>query len=247
MFRKAESSHSKTLSVDAVFPNHPALCATLTPLSARGSGSGNIGRSACRETRASGFRGTVVAISQPKTTVNNVVLGVVSGRSADHLADQVGRPVRTSRATRRVDACSTRQALAVRTVAWNAVRGCGCRSRAARRATPERLPGRKLTCTSSPQSAGGPRAGETGGGGTRLQRCRADAGRSGSRACAWRSPLRETRRAGRSDGGRGGQASAVRPASRHAGSDHRRTRSAGVDSATGSASRPTRRQRIRTG
>jgi hypothetical protein len=27
-------------------------------------------------------------------------------------------------------------------VAWNAVRGCGCRSRAARRATPEGLPGR---------------------------------------------------------------------------------------------------------
>jgi hypothetical protein len=44
-------------------------------------------------------------------------------------------------------------------VAWNAVRGCGCRCRAARRATPERLPGRKWTCTSSPQSVGGPRVG----------------------------------------------------------------------------------------
>jgi hypothetical protein len=28
-------------------------------------------------------------------------------------------------------------------VAWNAVRGGGCRSRAAHRATPERLPGRR--------------------------------------------------------------------------------------------------------
>jgi hypothetical protein len=44
----------------------------------------------------------------------------------------------------------------VRTVAWNAARGCGCRSRPARRATPQRLPGRKWTCTSSPQSVGGP-------------------------------------------------------------------------------------------
>ena len=32
---------------------------------------------------------------------------------------------------------------AVRTVAWDPVRGCGCRSRAVRRATPERLPGRR--------------------------------------------------------------------------------------------------------
>ena len=32
---------------------------------------------------------------------------------------------------------------AVRTVAWNAVRGCGCRSRAARLSVPERLPGRR--------------------------------------------------------------------------------------------------------
>jgi hypothetical protein len=31
---------------------------------------------------------------------------------------------------------------AVRTVAWNVVRGCGCRSRSARQATAERLPGR---------------------------------------------------------------------------------------------------------
>jgi len=48
---------------------------------------------------------------------------------------------------------------AVRTVARNAVRGCGCRWRAARRATPERLPCRKWTWTSSAQSVGGPRAG----------------------------------------------------------------------------------------
>ena len=53
---------------------------------------------------------------------------------------------------------------AVRTVAWNAVRGYECRCRAARLSVPERLPGRKWTCTSSPQSVGGPRAGETGGG-----------------------------------------------------------------------------------
>ncbi len=62
MCRKASSSHSKTLGMDAVLPNHPALGATLTPLSAR----------------ASGFRGTVVPLSQPKTTVNNIVLGVVT-------------------------------------------------------------------------------------------------------------------------------------------------------------------------
>jgi hypothetical protein len=60
---------------------------------------------------------------------------------------------------------------AVRTVAWNAVRGCGYRCRAARRATTERLPGRKWTCTSSPQSVGGPRAGETGGGSSGSPRC----------------------------------------------------------------------------
>ena len=30
--------------------------------------------------------------------------------------------------------------------------------------SPEKLPGRKWTCTSSPQSIGGPRVGETGGG-----------------------------------------------------------------------------------
>jgi len=53
---------------------------------------------------------------------------------------------------------------AVHTVAWNDVRGCGCRCRAARLSVPERLPGRKWTCTSSPQSVGWPRAGETGGG-----------------------------------------------------------------------------------
>ncbi len=53
---------------------------------------------------------------------------------------------------------------AVRTVASDPVRGCGCRARAARLSVPERLPGRKWTCTSSPQSAGGPRAGDTGGG-----------------------------------------------------------------------------------
>ncbi len=53
---------------------------------------------------------------------------------------------------------------AVRTVAWNAVRGCGCRCRATRRVTPKKSPGRKWTWTSSPQSVGGPRAGETGGG-----------------------------------------------------------------------------------
>jgi hypothetical protein len=41
------------------------------------------------------------------------------------------------------------------------VRGCGYRSRATRRETPERLPGRNWTCTSSPQSVGGPRARET--------------------------------------------------------------------------------------
>ena len=60
---------------------------------------------------------------------------------------------------------------AVRTVAWDAVRGCGCRCRAARLSVPERLPGRKWTCTSSPQSAGGPRAGETGGGSSGSPRC----------------------------------------------------------------------------
>ena len=32
---------------------------------------------------------------------------------------------------------------AVRTVAWDPVRGCGCRSRAARLSVPERLPGRR--------------------------------------------------------------------------------------------------------
>ena len=32
---------------------------------------------------------------------------------------------------------------AVRTVAWNAIRGCGCRCRAARRVTPEKSPGRR--------------------------------------------------------------------------------------------------------
>ena len=53
---------------------------------------------------------------------------------------------------------------AVRTVAWNAVRGCGCRCRATRRVTPKKSPGRKWTWTSSPQSVGGPRTGETGGG-----------------------------------------------------------------------------------
>ncbi len=93
MCRKAASSHSKTLSVDAVLPNHPALGATLTPLSACASGfrvfseftrretcaSGfrEFPANACRETRASGFRGTVVSLRQPKTTVNNIVLGVV--------------------------------------------------------------------------------------------------------------------------------------------------------------------------
>jgi hypothetical protein len=60
---------------------------------------------------------------------------------------------------------------AVRTVAWNAVRAGGYRSRAAHRATPERSPGRKWTCTSSPQSVGGPRAGETSGGSSRSPRC----------------------------------------------------------------------------
>jgi hypothetical protein len=60
---------------------------------------------------------------------------------------------------------------AVRTVAWNAVRGCGCRSRAARRVTPEKSPGRKWTCTSSPQSVGGPRAGEIGGGSSGSPKC----------------------------------------------------------------------------
>jgi hypothetical protein len=52
----------------------------------------------------------------------------------------------------------------VRSVAWNAVRGYGYRCRAARLSVPERLPGRKWTWTSSPQSVGGPWAGETGGG-----------------------------------------------------------------------------------
>ena len=37
--------------------------------------------------------------------------------------------------------------------------------------SPERLPGRKWTCTSSPQSVGGPRAGETGGGSSGSPRC----------------------------------------------------------------------------
>ena len=60
---------------------------------------------------------------------------------------------------------------AVRTVAWNAIRGCGCRCRAARRVTPEKSPGRKWTWTSSPQSVGGPRAGETGGGSSGWPRC----------------------------------------------------------------------------
>jgi hypothetical protein len=36
---------------------------------------------------------------------------------------------------------------------------------------PERLPVRKWTCTSSPQSVGGPRAGETGGGSSGSPRC----------------------------------------------------------------------------
>ncbi len=64
MRRKAASSRSKTLGMDTVLPNHPAFSATLPPLSAR----------------ASGFRGTVVPLSQPKTTVNNIVLGVVTYR-----------------------------------------------------------------------------------------------------------------------------------------------------------------------
>ncbi len=61
MCRKAASSHSKTLGMDTVLPNHPALGATLTPLSA------------C----ASGFRVNGVSVSHGKTTVNNIVLGVV--------------------------------------------------------------------------------------------------------------------------------------------------------------------------
>ena len=60
---------------------------------------------------------------------------------------------------------------AVRTVAWDPVRGCGCRCRAVRRATPEGLPGRKWTSTSSPQSVDGPRAGETGDGSSGSPRC----------------------------------------------------------------------------
>jgi hypothetical protein len=51
------------------------------------------------------------------------------------------------------------------------VRGCGCRSRAGRRVKLGRLPGRKWTCTSSPQAVGGPRAGETGGGSSGSPRC----------------------------------------------------------------------------
>ena len=98
MCRKAALRHSKTLGMDTVLPNHPALGATLTSLSARASGfrafPANACRAtcasgfrafpanACRATCASGFRGTVVALSQPKTTVNNIVLGVVTHISA---------------------------------------------------------------------------------------------------------------------------------------------------------------------
>ncbi len=77
MCRKAASRHSKTLGMDTVLPNHPALGATLTPLSARASGFRAFPANACRATCASGFRETVVPLSQPKTTVNNIVLGVV--------------------------------------------------------------------------------------------------------------------------------------------------------------------------
>jgi hypothetical protein len=48
---------------------------------------------------------------------------------------------------------------AIRTVAWDPVRGFGCRSRATHLSVPERSPGRKWTCTSSPQSVGGREAG----------------------------------------------------------------------------------------
>ena len=44
------------------------------------------------------------------------------------------------------------------------LRGCGCRSQAGRRVKLGRMPGRKWTCANSPQSVGGPRAGDTGGG-----------------------------------------------------------------------------------
>ena len=43
---------------------------------------------------------------------------------------------------RRMPALKPLFSRAVRTVAWNAVRGCGCRSPTARRATPGRMPGR---------------------------------------------------------------------------------------------------------
>jgi len=42
------------------------------------------------------------------------------------------------------------------------LRACGCRSRAGRLSVPERMPDRKWACTSSPHSAGGSRAAETG-------------------------------------------------------------------------------------
>ncbi len=60
MRKKATSSHSKTLTIEAALPNHPFLRATLPPLSA------------C----ASGFRVNRVSVSHVKTTFNNIVLGV---------------------------------------------------------------------------------------------------------------------------------------------------------------------------
>ena len=44
---------------------------------------------------------------------------------------------------------------AVRTVTWNAVRGCGCRPRAARRTTSERLPGRHRPARALPSRSVG--------------------------------------------------------------------------------------------